>query len=406
MPAFRYIASASPASTIEGRMEAPTRAAVVDRLHALGQVPIRVEEIGTTTLSRLLSVDLFGARRISSRSLALLTSQFGILLRAGLEINSALTVLQELVENNQAREVLRAVTDKVRGGASLADAMAAQKDVFAPYYVSMIRAGEAGASLDAVLERLAEFLARSQATREHIKSAMVYPILVALTCCLSIATLVLFVVPRFKPLFEQSGDALPLSARYLLDASDFLRAWWFVLLLAPFLIGFVIRLQLRNPSRRAWRDRWVLKLPLFGTLVRDIEVARFSRTLGILLKNGVSLLSSLTITRETIRNAVFVDAVNAVIDRAKAGKGLAEPIRQTKVFPALAVHLVRVGEESGRQEDMLLKIADLLEAETRARIDRLLTLLTPAVTIVLGVVVAGIIMSILTALLSVYNLTM
>ena len=230
----------------------------------------------------------------------------------------------------------------------------------------MIRAGEAGASLDAVLERLAEFLARSQATREHIKSAMVYPILVALTCCLSIATLVLFVVPRFKPLFEQSGDALPLSARYLLDASDFLRAWWFVLLLAPFLIGFVIRLQLRNPSRRAWRDRWVLKLPLFGTLVRDIEVARFSRTFGILLKNGVSLLSSLTITRETIRNAVFVDAVNAVIDRAKAGKGLAEPIRQTKVFPALAVHLVRVGEESGRQEDMLLKIADLLEAETRA----------------------------------------
>ncbi|HEY6433619.1 MAG TPA: type II secretion system F family protein [Acetobacteraceae bacterium] len=406
MPAFRYIASASPASTIEGRMEAPTRAAVVDRLHALGQVPIRVEEIGTTTLSRLLSVDLFGARRISSRSLALLTSQFGTLLRAGLEIDSALTVLQELVENNQAREVLRAVTDKVRGGASLADAMAAQKDVFAPYYVSMIRAGEAGASLDAVLERLAEFLARSQATRDHIKSAMVYPILVALTCCLSIATLVLFVVPRFKPLFEQSGDALPLSARYLLNASDFLRAWWFVLLLAPFLIGFVIRLQLRNPSRRAWRDRWVLKLPLFGTLVRDIEVARFSRTLGILLKNGVSLLSSLTITRETIRNTVFVDAINAVIDRAKAGKGLAEPIRQTKVFPALAVHLVRVGEESGRQEDMLLKIADLLEAETRSRIDRLLTLLTPAVTIVLGVVVAGIIMSILTALLSVYNLTM
>ncbi len=387
-------------------MEAPTRAAVVDRLHALGQVPIRIEEIGTTTLSRLLSADLFGARRISSRSLALLTSQFGTLLRAGLEIDSALTVLQELVENNQAREILRGVTDKVRGGASLADAMAAQKDVFAPYYISMIRAGEAGASLDAVLERLAEFLARSQATREHIKSAMVYPILVALTCCLSIATLVLFVVPRFKPLFEQSGDALPLSARYLLNASDFLRAWWFVLLLAPFLVGFVIRLQLRNPSRRAWRDRWVLKLPLFGTLVRDIEVARFSRTLGILLKNGVSLLSSLTITRETIRNKVFVDAVNSVIDRAKAGKGLAEPIRQTKVFPALAVHLVRVGEESGRQEDMLLKIADLLEAETRSRIDRLLTLLTPAVTIVLGVVVAAIIMSILTALLSVYNLTM
>lgn len=407
MPAFHYVASTSPAETmVEGRIEAPTRAAVVDRLHALGHVPIRIEEVGKKGLSGLLSVNLFRTRPISPRSLALLTGQFGTLLHAGLEIDAALVVLQDLVETSQAKEILRTVVAKIRSGASLADALAARRDVFEGHYISMIRAGEAGASLDSVLERLAEFLARSQATREHIKSAMVYPIIVALTCCLSIATLFLFVVPRFKPLFEQSGDALPLSARYLLDVSDLFQAYWPVLVLFPVLIVVLVKLQMRSPARRAWRDRQILKLPLFGALVRDIEVARFCRTLGILLKNGVSLLNALAITRDTVRNAVFTDAVTTVIDRAKGGKGLAEPISQTKVFPALAVHLVRVGEESGRQDDMLLKVADILDLETRVRIDRLLTLLTPAVTIVLGLIVAGIIMSILTALLSVYDLAM
>ena len=190
----------------------------------------------------------------------------------------------------------------------------------------------------------------------------------------------------------------------LLGASDLLHAYWPALLIGPVLIALLIRYWIASPHRRAALDRHLLRLPLVGSLIADIEVARFSRTLGALLKNGVSLLIALAITRDTVRNAVFLDAISSIIERVKAGKGMAGPIEQTKIFPALALHLIRVGEESGRQDDMLLKIADILEQETRTKIDRLLTLLTPAVTIVLGAIVGGVIMSILTALLSVYDL--
>ena len=189
-------------------MEAETRRAVVDRLHALGHVPLRVEEVGATLLGKMLSADLF-SHSISTRTLALLTAQLGILLRAGLDIDAAMTVLQDLVQNDRAKDVLRRVVERLRGGASLADSMAPEKEVFAGYYVSMVRAGESGASLDATLERLADFLARAQATRDHIKSAMIYPAIVALTCCLSIATMFLFVVPRFRPLSSRAVAPCP-----------------------------------------------------------------------------------------------------------------------------------------------------------------------------------------------------
>jgi general secretion pathway protein F len=405
VPQFRYQAVGAKSEIVEGTLEAESKSAVVDRLHAQGHVPIRVDEVATSAVAAFLNKDIFSSPSISTRSLALLTGQLATLLKAGLALDEALLILQDLVETKAEKESLRLLIDKISGGTSLADAMAAQK-VFPEFYVSMVRAGEAGASLETVLERLADFLERSQATREHIKSALLYPAIVAIVCCLSIALLFLFVVPRFRPLFEQSGDALPASASMLLGISDFLQDFWWVLVLAPILLVVLVRQQLRKEHvRRRWQ-RLLLDLPLVGELVRKVEVARFSRTLGTLLKNGVSLLSALQITRETIGNAVFVDAVGTVIERAKTGKGLAGPVGQTKVFPALAVHLLRVGEESGRQDEMLLKIADIFEAETRRSVDRALALLAPTVTIVLGIVVAGVILSILTALLGIYDLTL
>jgi general secretion pathway protein F len=406
MPQFRYTAATTSSEPIEGQMEAPSKSAVIDRIHALGQIPIRIEEVGTSALAKLLVAELVPARRISVRSLALLTHQLATLQKAGLALDEALLVLQDLVETKSEKECLRLLVEKISGGATLADAMAAQKGVFPEFYVSMVRAGEAGATLDAVLERLAEFLERSQATKEHIKSALLYPALVAVTCCASIAVLFIFVVPRFRPLFDQSAGTLPLAARSLLAFSDFLQLYWWIFILVPSLIGLVLRRQIRNPERlRRW-DQQLLKVPVVGDLIRKIEVARFSRTLGTLLKNGVSLLSALLITRETIRNKIFAEAVMTVVDAAKTGRGLAEPLRRIKLFPPLAVHLVRVGEESGRQEEMLLKIADIFDAEIRRSIDRLLALLAPAVTVVLGIVVAVVIISIMSALLSVYDLTL
>ncbi|HXZ00353.1 MAG TPA: type II secretion system F family protein [Stellaceae bacterium] len=406
MPQFRYVAVAASAERVEGRMEAADKSAVVHRLHASGHVPIRVDEVGPGSLAGLDVAELLGIRRVSARSLALITGQLATLLRAGLPLDEALVILEELVDRAGEKHCLRRLLERIRGGASLADAMAAQTGVFPDFYVSMVRAGEAGASLEAVLGRLAEFLERAEASKAHIKSALAYPAIVALVCCVSIGILFAFVVPRFRPLFEQAGAALPPSARALLAVADFLQSFWWLCLLLPALAAFVIYRQFKSPaSRRRW-EGLLLRAPLIGPLIRKAEVARFGRTLGTLLKNGVSLLSALALTRETIRNRVFVDALGGVIEQVKTGKGLAEPLAQTKVFPRLAVHLVRVGEESGHQEDMLLKLADIFETEMSRSIDRLLVLLGPALTVVLGTIVASVIGTILTAVLSVYDLAM
>jgi general secretion pathway protein F len=406
MPQFRYIAVEGSAGQVEGRMEAATKAAVVDRLHASGAIPIRVDELAKSPFANIDLATIFGPRRMPARALSLLTGQLATLLHAGLALDEALGILRQLAAKERERECLKLLLERISGGATLSDAMAEQPNVFPGFYVSMIRAGEAGASLEAVLDRLAEFLERSQAAKEHITSALLYPIIVAVTCCLSIAVLFLFVVPRFRPVFEQAGSALPLAARSLLALSDFLQDFWWACILGPVLVAFLVYRQFKKPaSRRRW-DQRLLKMPGIGDLIAKIEVVRFARTLATLLKNGVSLLSALTITRETIRNGVFVEAVGTIIERAKTGKGLAEPLAQTKVFPPLAVHLVRVGEESGRQEEMLFKIADIFEGETRRSIDRMLALLGPALTIGLGLIVAAVISSILTAVLSVYDLAM
>ena len=406
MTEFRYVAVDPSSQTIEGRMEALTKSAVVERLHAAGHVPIRIDEIGLLTLQNMDVGELFTSRRVSRRSLALITGQLATLLHAGLALDESLGILADLIERPRERQALRTLREKISGGVTLADAMAAQPKVFPAFYVSMVRAGEAGASLESVLARLAEFLERSEAAKEHVKSALMYPLIVAVTCCVSIAVLMMFVVPRFRPLFEQAGSALPTSARLLLAASDLVNSFWWVGVLVPLLLVVVLASQFKSRASRARWERLFLRLPLVGDLIAKVEVVRFSRTLGTLMKNGVSLLAALAITRETIGNQVFVGAVSHVLEQVKTGKGLAVPLAQTKVFPPLAIHLIRVGEESGRQEEMLFKIADIFETETRRSIDRMLALLGPALTVVLGLVVAGVIGSILTAILSVYDLAM
>ena len=403
MALYHYVAVSPRAGSITGRMEAANKAVVVERLHAAGHVPITVAEIGGlwhADLGRLFQ------RRVSVRSLAMLTSQLATLLDAGVALDECLAILEELSEGSRERKALQALLDRVRAGAALSDAMAAERAVFPDYYVSMVRAGEAGASLETVLARLAEFLERSQAIREHIKSALLYPLVVAATCLLSIAMLFIFVVPRFRPLFEQAGDALPLSARALLGVSDFMQAYWWALVLAILIAAAAARQWLRRPAVRERLDRRLLKLPLIGGLIAKVQTVRFARTLGTALRNGVPLESALAITRETLSNTVFTDAVGVIVERVKTGTGLAAPIAQAKVFPALAGHLVRVGEEAGRQDEMLLKTADIFELETRRALDRLLGLLAPALTVVMGFIVAGVTLSIITAVLSVYDLAM
>lgn len=404
MTIFRYEAVTGSGETVTGEMEAESQSAVVEYLHGLGHVPIRADNAAGSLLMRVLMVELKRRSTPPARDLAMLTQQLATLLHAGLSLDRALEIAERVVSRRQDRERLRRILEKVRGGSSLADAMAAQGEMFPRFYLGMIRAGEAGGSLDSTLRHLGEFLERADAAREQIRSALIYPLIVLVTGCGSVALLFGFVVPRFRPLFEQAGSALPFAAEAVLAVSDGLQTYgWLVLVAVPAVVGAVI-MEMRNSTRRRWWDRRMLGLPMLGDLVTKVEIARIARTLGTLLKNGVTPLTALGITRETTGNSVMADALAATGERVKEGKGFAEPLAETGVVPALAIQLIRVGEETARLEEMLLKVAEIYEQESRRSVDRLLALLVPALTIGLGVMVALVIGSILTAVMSVYEI--
>jgi general secretion pathway protein F len=399
---FRYEAVSAAGEAIAGEMEAETRAVVIERLQLLGHVPIRAEA-AERGLARLLAWEWKPrARRL--KNLPLLTQQLATLLHAGLSLDRALELAQGMATRAAERDCLGAVLDKVKGGSSLADALAAQPAVFPRFYVGMIRAGEAGATLDATLRQLAEFLEKSEVARQKVVSALIYPAIVLATGLGSVGVLFAFVIPRFRPLFEDAGTALPLAAQVVLAVSDFVASYGWALLAALVAAGLLLFRRLRAPeARRRW-DQRLLRLPLIGDLIAKSEVARFSRTLGTLLKNGVSPLPALAVTQETLRNAVIAEAVGSVADSLKQGKGLADPLSRSKVMPMLAIQLIRVGEETARLEEMLIKTAEIFDEEVGRSVERLLALLVPGITVLLGVVVALVIGSILTAVLSVYEL--
>ena len=406
MTLYRFEAVAASGELVKGEMEAASQAEVVERLQGLGHLPIRADTAVSSSLARWLRRDLFRRRAMPVRELALLTQQLATLLQAGLGVDRALEIAETALDRAHDRERIRDVLERVRGGSTLADAIAAQAGMVPKFYVGMVRAGEAGASLDRTLRHLGAFLERSHAVREQIRSALIYPAIVLVAGSASVALLFGFVVPRFRPLFEQAGSALPLPAEIVLGIADFLAAWgwWLLLGLAAAAIGAAGFLA--EPARRAGWDRRILRLPVLGALATKLEMARLARTLGTLLENGVPPLGALAIARETSRNGVFAAALDGVAERVKEGKGLAEPLAQSGVVPPLAVHLVRVGEETARLEEMLLKIAEIYEEESRRGIERLLAMLVPGITVLLGLVVALVVGSILSAVLSAYELAL
>lgn len=406
MTLYRYEAAAASGELVRGEMDALSQDAVVERLHALGYVPIRADLARSRLLAGLFARPQPARRRRGGGNLVFLTQQLGTLLQAGLSLDRALDIAQSVIEDKADRDCLRSVLEMVRGGSSLADAMAGQNGLFPPYYIGMIRAGEASGSLDVTLRHLAELLERSQASREQVKSALVYPVIVLATGCASVAILFGFVIPRFRPIFEEAGTSLPFATQMVLAISDAFRDYWWVAAALIIIATLVWRHYIGKPEGRQWWDGRLLRLPLVGDLITKVEISRFSRTLGTLLRNGVSPLTALAITQETVTNMALRQGLSGVLNSVKEGKGFADPLARTQLVPALAVHLTRVGEETARLDEMLLKVGEIYEQETKRSVERMLALLVPVVTIGLGIVVALVIGSILTAVLSVYDLAL
>jgi general secretion pathway protein F len=404
MPRYRYEAVDHAGEVLRDEIEAPTLEAAVERLRDQGLLPLSVNEAKSGFLRGGFGQPLFSKRRaLSRKSTLLLTQQLANLLHAGMPLDRALTILIGVSEDEQARALLERVQEKVRGGSALADALEAQ-GVFSRFYLNMIRAGEAGGALEVVLKRLTDFLERSQALRETVTSALIYPMILLTVSALSVIILLTFVVPQFQRLFADAGKALPLATQIVIAVGDGFRHYWWVGALLIFLGVVGVRRQLSLPENRVRWDRWLLRLPLVGDLIGKVETARLSRTLGTLLGNGVSLLNALAIVRETLSNQVMAAALGEVAEHVKTGRGLAEPLQDAGSFPKLAVQMIRVGEETGQLQEMLIQIADTYDGEVQTSVKRLLTLLEPAMILGLGVIIAGIIMSILVAILSLNEL--
>ena len=404
MPRYRYEAVDATGETLRDELEAASQEAAIERLRDQGLLPLSVAEAKDGFFRTGLGQPWFSQRRtLSRKAIMLLTQQLSNLLNAGMPLDRALTILIGVTDDEPSKALVERVQEKVRGGANLADALEAQ-GAFSRFYLNMIRAGETGGALEVVLKRLTEFLERSQALRETVSSALIYPLILLSVSALSVIILLAFVVPQFERLFADAGKALPLATQIVIAAGDGFRYYWWVGVILIGVLTAAMRQQLSQPESRMRWDRWFLRLPLFGDLIAKVETARLTRTLGTLLGNGVSLLNALTIVRETLTNRVLAGALGDVAEQVKSGRGLADPLSESGDFPKLAVQMVRVGEETGQLQEMLLQVADTYDGEVQTAVKRLLTLLEPALILGLGVVIAAIIMSILVAILSLNDL--
>lgn len=400
---FAYKAVNSLGETEEGVRDAVDEQKVIKALQTEGYIPIHVVPASAKSFLGLkLGIK---QSKLSQKDIALFTGELATLLESGLPLDKSLLVLIDLTEDNERiAKLIGRVLEKVKGGSTLADALEKQSGIFSKFYLNMIRAGEAGGSLGEVLGRLSEYLERSRELKETVSTALIYPAILLIMSLASLFVMLTFVVPQFSEMFESAGKALPVSTQIVVGLAEWLQSYWWMLVLGVVLITGYMNLQLADPVKKKVWDGRFLKLPLAGTIILNKETANISRTLGTLLGNGVSILSALVIVRETVDNQVLAAAIQDTEEQLKQGRNMSDALLEKGIFPKMAMQMIKMGEETGRLEEMLLRVATIYDKQLRVAIQRMLALLEPALIISLGLMIAGIIVSILLAILSVNDL--
>ncbi len=403
MPAFRYTAIDAAGAVTSGEMEAPDQAAVIARIQRGGSIPVRAEPARASWLD-LLGQDIGGAPALRRGELTNAVRELSIMLGAGQDLDRALRFMTEMAPNRRVVGVLDAVRDAVRDGSPLAAALDRQPRSFPRLLVGMVRAGEAGGTLGATLDRLASLLERERSLTSTVRSALIYPALLVVAAVGSIVLLLTQVLPQFVPLFQQNGASLPRSTQLLIDLGAGASAYGVYIVVALAAVAALARAALRRPGPRLRADRLLLRLPVVGGLLREVVAARFTRTLGTLLVNGVPLIAALGIVRDAVGNTAAAAAIEGTITRARGGAGLARPLAEFAVMPARTIHLLRLGEETAQLGQMALSAAEIHEERTRLGVGRLVSLMVPAITIIMGGAIAFIVVSLLLAMLSLNDL--
>ncbi len=406
MPVFRYLAIDPAGQVQRGTMEAADGRAVAERLQRQGCTPMRTEPAGAAGFFGELAATEFSWRRtaLSRQDVAAVTRELATMLEAGQDLDRALRFIVETAANAPTRTVMERVREKVRGGGALASALAVESRSFSRLYVGMVRAGEAGGTLAETLTHLAALLERERSLAASIQSAMIYPALLTVAAIGTIVLLLTTILPQFAPLFAQNGAEMPAATRMMMDLGTFLGLAGPWLLVGLLVLGLAVRQALKDPAIRLPADRLLLRIPVVGLLMRHTLAARFSRTLGTLLKNGVPLVATLGIAKEALGNLAAAAAVERATAAAKGGAGLSDTLAEEGIFPPRTIHLLRLGEETAQLAQMALKAADIHQEEAHRTVERLVALLVPMITIAMGGAVAGIVGSLLLAMLSLNDL--
>ncbi|MEX0775607.1 MAG: type II secretion system F family protein [Phycisphaeraceae bacterium] len=424
MPTFQYEALNEAGKPQKGQVAATTSEEAIARIRGQGLFPTAVREMkvkkakgGGPTPAAARSGGTAGKKKnwtelqiniggVSNKLLTTFTRQFSTLQDAGLPILRSLQILEQQQKPSLLKTTLQQVTEDVSSGSSLSDAMQRHPKAFDRLYTKMIAAGEVAGVLDMILQRLAEFLEKAAKLRRKIIGAMIYPAVVIFVAMSIVAFILVFIVPKFQKIFEDFDTTLPTPTQILINLSNWMAGpmnptgnpnqWvpgivWIIL--SPIVFVLVIKLVRKSEGGKAFLDMLVLKIPIAGMLITKATIAKFTRTLGTLIRAGVPILDAITITKETTGNFVFQRALNKVHDSVRQGESFAEPLRQAKVCDAIVVNMIDVGEETGDLDKMLLKIADNYDDEVDTAVESLVSLLEPIMVVVLGVIVGGIVIS-------------
>jgi len=381
-------------------MEAVDARAVAEQLRKDSYYPIKVAPQSERT--SLFSFGGGTSTRVRQRDLMAMTQMLATLFEAGLPLDRALSILEELAPSPRIRTIVSDLLRSVRGGSSLSEAMTKHHPrPFSRLYINMVRSGEKGGVLEVSLRRLAEFLEARAAFNEAVVSALAYPAVILTVGAGAIIFLMTFVIPRFAIIFKDLGQAIPLPTQILLEVSGAVVSYWWIGVLVALAAVLGWRMWTSSAEGRLAWDQTLLRLPLIGGLTLKVETARFARTLGTMLKSGVPVLGAMAVVGDMMSNQAVGGAVGRLAEGVKRGGTIASGMQEHTAFPSLAVHMVRVGEETGRLEEMLLKVADTFETDVRSELKRVLGLLEPAIILGMGVLVAFIVVAMLLAIFSI-----
>lgn len=407
MALFTYKAKDSSGQVISGSLEAESTSLVISRLQAMGYFPVQISSDAEKKKGAAASAVAAGAsaarggRKVGINDLATFNRQLADLLSSGIPLVKALSIIQNQTANQTLIEIITQINQDVSGGDSLAIAMAKHPRVFSKLYTAMVKSGETGGLLDSVLQRLATFAENEAETRSKVRAALAYPVIMIIAGIAAVTVLMTVVMPKILRIYTEMNQTLPLPTRMLIAINDFLTNYWYFLVGGIGLAVFLIYRAFKSPEMRKLIDTTVLKVPVLGDMIVKREIANFSRTLGSLLHNGVSILPALDIVHDVLGNRVVADEVATIPGNVTQGEGVSAPLKKSKVFPPVVVNMMAIGEETGRLDDVLMKIAHSYDTEVERAVKTLTSLIEPIIILMMGVVVGFIVVSMLLPIFSI-----